>query len=173
MAFDLFGMLGNALGGLGGALSGATANATQDVTPTVGTDAVSVSAMPSLTSDESTIQNLTKTQNIGTNDFNFSNDNGLGLNSGKLPDAFGKGGIETNNPSAPGNAGTSAGTDWMELAALGLKGLEWYKNDKRADAAINAGITDKKNSIRRSASVQNQMTGGKRPLAAKDEYEYV
>ncbi len=61
------------------------------------------------------------------------------------------------------------------LTGIGLAEKLWmdYKNDKRKDVALNSSITDKKNSIRRSASVQAQMTGGKRPLAAKDEYKYV
>ena len=61
------------------------------------------------------------------------------------------------------------------MDTIGVLGklYEGYKNDKRADVALNSNITDKKNSIRRASSVQNQMTGGKKPLAAQDEYEYV
>ena len=192
---DLFGLLGNAFGGLTGALGNTTANIKTDV---------AVPTTP-ISFDQGTIGNLETFQNLGVDNFDFTDNGNVGFNTGLKPtagsginttemmkignDSFvpkpintdlttGLGGNSNNikgnkvNPTAPGTEGTSSGIDWMDTVGVLGKLYEGYKNDKRADAAMNVQIKDRNNSRDRAKSVQSQMTGGSRPLAGSD-YSYV
>jgi len=89
---------------------------------------------------------------------------GLGGSAGNL--------AKSTNLNAPGTGGTSQGMDWMSTVGTLGKLYEAYKNDKRADAAINVQIKDRQNSRERAKAVQDQMTGGTRDLSGSD-YKYV
>ncbi len=184
MAFNFSSLIPNLIGGLGGALSG-VGNAITGTTADAAIPTVTPEMTPDINLESTKLDGFTPMENT-TGMANFSPKlqmdtkgsivsntiGGLGGSAGNLAASTNLNNTRTNL-NAPGTEGTSNSMDWMSTIGTLGKLYETYKNDKRADASVNAQLKDRNNSRARSGKIAKQMTGDDNYKQSGSDYKYV